>query len=151
MPALVTTIVQVGARLPCRKVAATSVLSALVAACGAPATPVPEGFSFPTWNTANGGAAALLEGSLAERGGCFYVHAAAPSTADYLIVWPDTLHLTLVEGSPVITNGAGFALRVGDPVSLGGGELTPSLVPAGAARCDRTSVWGVSEIVGVPR
>ena len=113
---------------------------------------VPDGYSFPTWHVGQGGAAALLEGLLLEQGGCLYVHAPAPSGDVYLIVWPDTLRLVLNEsGTPIVTNGGSFGLRIGDKVSLTGGEITPSLVPTGAAACNRTHVWGVSEIPGLPR
>lgn len=131
--------------------AAAGLLAVLLAACGTQPAPVPEGYSFPTWHTPDGGASALLEGPLAERGGCLYVRAPAPSTTDYLVVWPDTLHLEIRDGVATVTNGAVFSVRVGERVSLGGGEITDSLVPETAAACDTSHVWGTSEIVGLPR
>jgi len=101
--------------------------------------------AFPTWSTGNGGAAALTSGELRVDRGCLYVQQTVGGR--HLVIWPDTWHVVLDAGTPVVMDGDTEVARVGAQVMLGGGEVTRELIPATASACDMTHVWGANSVV----
>ena len=117
----------------------------------APASPAPDassrepvGVAFPTWHVGAEGAAALLEGRLAMIGRCLYL--VPPQGPPFLVIWPDTVRLAVVDDTPAIVDGSRVVASVGERVRLGGGELTKDLWPEAVAGCDTSQVWGANSI-----
>jgi hypothetical protein len=84
-------------------------LIATVAACAGPS-------NLPTHVGFNGGPTALMSGQLVEVDGCLYIE--TPSGPD-LLIWPPSF--ALVEDGVVVGGGRPVA-RVGQPITVGGGE-----------------------------
>lgn len=106
-------------KMPSTRSAKDHVLDGIVDLAGACAPePVPSGFVFPTHGMTNGGPSMGLEGVLVEESGCLLVQ--GDSGRNYVIVWPDSMRLSVDGGEPVVVHGDAHVATVGDRVVVGG-------------------------------
>ncbi len=104
--------------------------------------PVP-GIAFPVSDEALGGEA-LIEGRLSVRDGCLILTDTGSDA--YLLIWPDWLRLARDSSGVAVTDAAGMVLaRVGDEVSIGGGEIAgdPRDLSKIPPSCLSMKSWGV--------
>ena len=103
----------------------------IVPACGADEPTAPPGIFFPTVPIGDAYPAALIEGVLEERSGCLYVAAHGERS---LLLWPEGYTAQRTEGDiAIIDNHGKLVGPVGERVSLGGGQMSPTDVGADEA------------------
>lgn len=88
--------------------------------------PYPEVVMIRRLQPEDGGAAALLRGTLVVRDGCLRVQGQGEES--WLVLWPAEARLSVAAAHDVSVDGdpgkGQQMVRVGEPVEIGGGELT---------------------------